>query len=230
MQWLNKFKKLDHSTQLLVGLGTAIIVLLLIFGLAIHSTIHSKSDLTTASSSSNKSSQPSSMPKPKLKANIGYGYRKNYHMTVISITDGQQVVTNGINIGMHLIQVTKAVPNQNMNLMNLSDTDQNQLYSAYQNASPVQQFNDFVNYSSPLGYLQHGDAGNSKGSQEATPKPGDPYTVDNCQVNYQGSDDTNRYYTAKIQYHGANCAGRTLTLKFTVSKTIGRITGVDSAQ
>lgn len=132
-------------------------------------------------------------------------------------------VKRGIPLAFDVISKTQALPGATLQFGNLDRKQYKQIYTTFQNGSALQNFNDVINYSSPTGELQWGDAGTKGVSNETTPKPGDTYTIDNVNINLSRQDRRNFYYAVALQYHAANFPSRTINLEMTVSRVGGVI-------
>lgn len=152
--------------------------------------------------------------------------KKKVHVKTVSRSFAEKQVREAIPFGFQMIEKTKALPGQTISFGTLSRKETKKLYSLFQNGTSFQQFNDAVNYSSPNGELQWGDAGTTADGVQHTPKPDDPYTLDGGNIELRSSDNENFYYVANIDYHGGDAPKRTAKLKFTVSRVGGVITKV----
>lgn len=185
---------------------------------------HKPKEAVSSSSSSSSSIIIKNVPKAQNK-------RQNQSSSKVKsqkvpVTDAQQNVSQGLATAMSIIQEAKSLPGEQVEFNGLSDDTTKQMYTSFSTPEPVQQFNDIINYSSRNGMLMHGDAGSPANAQISTPKPGDPYTIDQADVQPAGKDDGNYYFTVDLQYHANSDGVRTIPLKITAQKIDGKITQI----
>lgn len=152
--------------------------------------------------------------------------KKQIHVKQLSKDQTTKKVKATIPYSLAVITKTQALPGESVSFGTLNQEETKKLYTYYQNGSIFQEFNDIINYSSPEGKLQWGDAGTKGDAQVTTPKPGDTYTLDGGNVEYLRSDQNNYYYEVTIVYHAGDTPQRKAKLRFTVSKVTGVITHV----
>lgn len=153
--------------------------------------------------------------------------RKKVPIKSVSEKAATKNVKNSIQIGLKIISDNKITAGQNINISNLNKKDTKQLYRSFQNGSVVQQFNDIVNYSTPKGYVQWGDAGSkSTDTSIKTPKPGDEYVLDGGDIHLTSSNVENYFFKVNLTYHAGDQPQRTIPLKLTVNRIAGQVTNV----
>lgn len=222
--FFRKLRKLKKKKRLLIGLFSALIVILLVPLLFLgynlfsayrsqHQPHHSKEAINIARVE-NKYHTPNGA-KPR-----------KYNIKSVSVKKAESNIINGINIAFNAMSDNNSLPGRNLNLSKLSDQDQKNIYKYFRDGSVVQQFNDVVNYSSPKGYLQFGDAGTTKSDQESTPKPGDRYSMYGGSIDLVKQTGLYYYFRVYLKYHAADQPSRTITLQVLVNRVAGQIVSV----
>ena len=206
---------------LLVGLIILIVVPLLLWGAMVYRNNH-------PNNGGHQASSPQSGPTTNWKIHNRYhspNGKKRKDISITSVTDTYALnnANRGIKVGLEVISKTQALPGEAVSFDSLDKKTIKAIYQTFQNGAAFQQFNDTVDYSSPSGQLQWGDAGSKGKTVAQTPKPGDPYTLDGLKTTITKTDHRNFYIDSYLQYHAADFPKQTIHLRLTVNRVAGTI-------
>lgn len=226
MQLWEKIKKSPTAKRIFyVTISIICIFILIPVGFWGYGVYRSHHDTNSANQSSNP--QHTNIYRATNKYHTPNGRpRKNVEVTSVTKKVALDHANNGVKLGLKVMSANHSLPGHNLSLAGLNKQDTKAVYKYFQNGQAIQQFNDVVNYSSPEGELQWGDAGSKGNVQETTPKPGDPYNYDGGQCQLVSTTDRNFYYKINLQYHAGSQPTRTIPLKLTVNRSAGQITDV----
>lgn len=224
IKFFRKFRQLKKRKRLLLGLISFLVVILLVplffFGYNLFSAYRSQHQ-------PHRSKQAINIAKVENKYHTPNGAKpRRYNIQSVPVKKAERHITDGIKLAFSVMSSTKSLPGRNLNLNNLNAQDQKTLYRCFRDGSVVQQFNDVVNYSSPKGFRQFGDAGTTSSDQETTPKPGDQYSMDGVDIALTKKTGLYYYFKVNLKYHAGDQPSRTITLQVLVNRVAGQIVSV----
>ncbi|MDC2828478.1 hypothetical protein [Limosilactobacillus mucosae] len=216
-----KKRKLDRFSKIMITIIVAVSLALLgILILTIQN--HKQASNTRQNDASSQSSAVTNSSSRKGKK----ASSRTSKPSLVSADKAKENIQQGLPFAFEVIKSIESLPGSQVDFNQLGSDNTKKLYTYFESPEPVQQFNDIANYSSPDGMLQHGDAGTEGNGQEQTPKPGDPYTIDQADINLVSQDNETYIFNVNLKYHANSDSPRTIPLKITSQKIDGKVVSI----
>ena len=217
-----KKRKLDRFSKLMIAIISAFSLVLL--GILILTVMNHNQN------SRPRQNQASSQRQATVNSSSTQGKKNSSSVTSkpsqVSADKAKENIQQGLPFAFEVIRSIESLPGSQVDFNQLGSDNTKKLYQYFESPTPVQEFNDIANYSSPDGMLQHGDAGTEGNGQQQTPKPGDPYTIDQADVNLVNEDKENYIFNVNLKYHANNDSPRTIPLNITAQKIDGKVVSI----